>query len=149
MLPPPSYNNSTSVLTKALTPKAVKDLVAATASIPDDVAWAIAGFYVFGDPIKPRLDSCFQLREPFLFLHMLAPVVVKDRFSEAKQWTENIREVLQKSGLIKANYLAITGPESSVAECFGKEDLVRLKALKKKIDPGNVFKHVPANLVDA
>lgn len=50
---------------------------------------------------------------------------------------------MRETGLVKSNYLAILAPDLSVEECFEREDLDRLKALKRKVDPGNVFKNVP------
>jgi hypothetical protein len=47
---------------------------------------------------------------------------------------------------VKANYLAITGPDQSVQDCFENEKFERLKALKRNIDPGNMSKHMPAQL---
>ena len=52
----------------------------------------------------------------------------------------------QMKTAVKANYLAITGPDQSVQDCFENEKFERLKALKRKVDSGNVFKHVPAQL---
>ena len=137
------------MLTNFFTPDAVHALVSSAQSVPDDAAWAIVVQFIFGEPITPRDDSCFQIREPFLFMHVMAPVALEDLNSDSKQWAEGVYNDLKNLGLIKTEYLAIMGPESSAEECFGKEDLARLKALKKKIDPENVFKHVPANLADA
>jgi len=38
------------------------------------------------------------------------------------------------------------GPDLSSKDCFGEEKFERLKVLKK-VNPGNVFKCVPAQLV--
>jgi FAD/FMN-containing dehydrogenase len=53
---------------------------------------------------------------------------------------------MKREGLVKANYLAFSRPDISSKDCFGEEKFERLKASKKKVDPGNVFKNVPAQL---
>jgi FAD/FMN-containing dehydrogenase len=54
---------------------------------------------------------------------------------------------MREVGLVKANYLALMAPDLSVEECFGDAKFESLKALKRKVDPENIFKHVPAQLI--
>ena len=54
---------------------------------------------------------------------------------------------LKQAGCIKANYVAIMSPGMEVRECFGEENFERLGRLKRKVDPGNVFRFVPAELI--
>jgi hypothetical protein len=96
------------------------------------------------EAIKPHPTSSFVLHEKYVFLHALAPVNAKKRLSESIDWTNEIMNQMKTA--VKANYLAITGPDQSVQDCFENEKFERLKALKRKVDSGNVFKHVPAQL---
>jgi Berberine and berberine like len=100
-----------------------------------------------GEAIKPQPTSSFVLRERFVFLHALAPVKDQERLPESIEWTNSILNQMKQAGLVKANYLAIMGPDLSVEDCFGEEKFERLKVLKKKVDPGNIFRNVPAQLV--
>jgi hypothetical protein len=146
MLPPPSHNSSRAVFINGFTPDAVKILAAAAEKIPDGVQWGIGTFPVFGESTKPHPESSFRVREPFGFIHALGPVADPSRVAEGKEWTDGILNELKAAGLVKANYLGILGLDLDVEECFGKENFGRLKALKRKVDPENVFKHVPAAL---
>jgi len=101
---------------------------------------------VRGEGIKPQSSSSFVLREKYVFLHAIGPVKDQERLADSAEWTNGIMNEMKKSGLIKAGYLAIMGLDLSTKDCFGEEKFDRLKALKKKVDPGNVFKHVPAQL---
>jgi hypothetical protein len=147
MLPQASFNSSRSFLITKLSPDAVKVLLTAATNVPEGMQWAIGTFFVGGEAIKPQPTSSFVLRERFVFLHAGAPIPDKERLAESTEWTNAILNQMKDDGLVKANYLAIMGHDLSVQECFGSEKFKRLKALKRKVDPGNVFKHVPAQLV--
>ncbi|KAH7417867.1 hypothetical protein BKA64DRAFT_612641 [Cadophora sp. MPI-SDFR-AT-0126] len=147
MLPPPSYNHSRSFFINKMTPAAVDILSSAVEKIPDGVQFGIGNFFVRGEAIEPRPDSSYRLREPYVFVHALAPVLDPARAEEAVKWPEGIHEKMEEEGLIKANYLAILDEGLSVEKCFGKENFDRLRALKKEVDPENVFRFTPANLV--
>jgi hypothetical protein len=146
MLPPPSHNTSRSVFISSLTPTAVKILTTAASNIPDGVQFGIGTFLVRGEAIRARPESSFRIREPYVFVHALGPVAEESRLEESRTFTDGALNGLKEAGLIKANYLAIMGPDLSTEECFGKESFDRLKALKKKVDPENIFQHVPASL---
>ncbi|KAK0124871.1 hypothetical protein ONS96_008749 [Cadophora gregata f. sp. sojae] len=147
MLPPPSHNHSRSFFISKMTPAAVEILSSATHRIPEGVQFGIGNFFVGGEAIKPRPDSSYRLREPYVFVHALAPLLDPTRIEEAVKWPEGIFAALEKEGLVKANYVAILEEGLSVEECFGKENFERLRALKKRIDPENFFRFTPANLV--
>jgi hypothetical protein len=70
-----------------------------------------------------------------------------NRFEESKKWTDGVYNELTEAGCIKANYLAIMAPGMEVSKCFGKENFERLGRLKRVVDPGNVFRFVPAELI--
>jgi Berberine and berberine like len=146
MLPQASYNSSRSVLIGELSPQAVKVLLTAATNVSDGMEWGIGTFLVMGEAIEPKPTSSFVLRERYVFLHALAPVKDKERLAESIEWTNGILNQMREAGLVKANYLALMAPDLSVEECFGDEKFERLKALKRKVDPENVFKHVPAQL---
>lgn len=149
MLPAPQFNSSRSCLLSSLTSAAVKILGAAVAEIPEGLEWGVGSFLVRGTSTDPahEAESSFVLREKFVFIHALAPVADKERLGESKDWTEGLFNKLKEAGLVKANYLPITAPDLDVKEAFTEDAFERLKILKKKVDPGNVFKHVPAQLV--
>ncbi|KAH7309357.1 hypothetical protein BKA65DRAFT_559570 [Rhexocercosporidium sp. MPI-PUGE-AT-0058] len=146
MLPPPSHNHSRSFFLSKMTPAAVKIFSSAAESIPDGVRFAIANFFVRGEAIKPRPDSSYRLREPYVFVHALAPVLDPSMVEEAREWPEKIFAQIDKEGLVKANYVAILEEDLSVEDCFGKENFERLRALKKKVDPENFFRFTTAQL---
>ncbi|PMD47730.1 FAD-binding domain-containing protein [Hyaloscypha variabilis F] len=146
MLPLASYNSSRSFFISELSTSALQILVAAVTKVPQGMDWGIGLFLVRGEGIKPQPSSSFILREKYVFLHALGPVKEKERLAESKEWTNEIMNEMKKEGLVKANYLAFSGPDISSKDCFGEEKFERLKALKKKVDPGNVFKNVPAQL---
>jgi hypothetical protein len=141
----PSRNTSRSVFINKFTPEAVKIFASAAEKIPDGVQFGIGTFFIFGESTKPHPESPFRVREPFGFVHALGPVSNPGRIEESGEWTNRVFNALKDAGLVKANYLAILGLDLDVEECFGK-NFERLKALKRKVDPGNVFKHVPATL---
>lgn len=147
MLPQASFNSSRSFFIGELSPTAVRILLTAATKVPEGMQWGIGTFIVRGEAIKPQPTSSFVLRERFVFLHALAPVPEKEKLLESIEWTNSILNQMKEAGLIKANYLAIMGHDLSVGECFGQEKFERLKALKIEVDPGNVFKHVPAQLI--
>ena len=146
MLPQASYNSSRSFFISKLSPPAVKILLTAATNVSDGMEWGIGTFLVMGEAIKPQPTSSFVLREEYVFLHALAQVKAKERLFEPIDWKNEIMNQMKKLGLVKANYLAIMGPDLSVEECFGNEKFESLKALKRKVDPGDMFKHVPALL---
>lgn len=146
ILPAPSYSTSRSIFIKNINPTTVKILTSAVEGIPDGVQFGIGTFLVSGEAIRPRPESSFRVREPYVFIHALGPVAEETRLEESRMFTDGVLNAMKEAGLIKANYLAIMAPDLSTEECFGKENFDRLKALKKKVDPGNVFKHVPASL---
>lgn len=146
MLPPPSHNHSRSFFISEMTPAAVDILASATLKIPEAVQFGVGNFFVRGEAIKPRPDSSYRLREPYVFIHALGPVADPSRVHESKDWTEGIYAEMRKEGLVKANYVAILDKGLSVEDCFGKENFERLKALKKKLDPGNFFRYTAAKL---
>ncbi|KAG4432157.1 hypothetical protein IFR05_012349 [Cadophora sp. M221] len=145
MLPPPSHNHSRSFFLSKMTPAAVKILSSAAERIPDGVQFGIGNFFVRGEAIKPHPDSSYRLREPYVFVHALAPVLDPSMAEEAKKWPEDIFANLDKEGLVKANYVAILDEGLSI-ECFSKENFERLKVLKKKVDPENFFRFTAAQL---
>jgi hypothetical protein len=147
MLPPPSYSTSRSVFLHALTPTAISILSSAALKIPEGVQFGMGSFFIFGEPTKPHPESSFFPREPFVFLHALGPVLDPSRFEESRQWTDGVYNELREAGCIKANYLAIMAPGMEVSECFGGEGFERLGRLKRSVDPGNVFRFVPAELL--
>jgi hypothetical protein len=147
MRPKASSNPARSFFISDLSPQAVKILLTATTKVAEGMEWDIGTFLVMGEAIKPQPTSSFVLRERYVFLRALAPVKEKERLAESIEWTNSILKQMKEAGLVKANYLAIMGPDLSVEESFGTENFERLKALKKKVDPRNVFKHVPAQLV--
>jgi len=116
--------------------------------IPEGVQFGIGTFFVRGEAIKPRPQSSFRLREPFVFIHALGPVADPSRVKESKEWTDSVFNEMKEAGLIKANYLAIMGPDLSVKECFGPENFNRLKDLKRRVDPEDIFRHVPATFIE-
>jgi hypothetical protein len=146
MLPPASYNSSRSFFIHSLSPPALKILLTAATNIPAGVEWAIGTFLVRGEAIKPQPTSSFVLREKFVFLHALAPVREEGRLGESRKWTDGILGEMREKGLVKAGHLAISGLDVGVGECFGTETLERLRVLKGRVDPGNLFRHVPAQL---
>jgi hypothetical protein len=146
MLQPPSHSTSRSVFISKLTPPAVDILMRYAECIPDGLNFGIATFLVFGEAIRPTSDSYFPLREPYVFIHALAPAQEESRFDESRVWS-GIAMELMKAGRVRSNYLAIMGPEFSTEDCFGKEKFERLKLLKKRVDPGNMFASVPAMLM--
>jgi len=150
MLPPASYNSSRSFFIPSLSPTALKILLVAATNIPLGVEWAIGSFLVRGEAINPKSQatSSFVLREKFGFLHALAPVKEESRLGESRQWTDGILREMREVGLVKAGYLALSGLDVSVGECFGKSELERLRTLKRRVDPGNLFRNVPAQFVD-
>jgi hypothetical protein len=141
MLPPPSYNTSRSVFLHALTPTAISILSSAALKIPEGVQFGIGTFFIFGEPTKPHPESSF------VFLHALGPVLDPSRFQESREWTDGVYNELKEAGCIKANYLAIMAPGMEVSKSFGEEGFERLGRLKRRVDPGNVFRFVPAELV--
>jgi hypothetical protein len=143
-LPPPSHNTSRSVLISAYTPSAISILTSAAEKIPSDLQFGIGTFLIFNEPIKPRPESSFRLREPFIFIHALAPVADPGRLEESRKWTDGVLNGLKGVGVVKGNYLSIIGRDADVEECFGPESYERLRVLKGRVDPGNVFRHVPA-----
>ncbi|KAE9363836.1 FAD-binding domain-containing protein [Stipitochalara longipes BDJ] len=147
MLPQSSYNSSRSFLISELSPPAIQILLTAATKVSEGMEWGIGTFLVRGEAIKSQPSSSFVLRERYVFIHAIGPVKEKSRLAESKEWTNGIMDEMKKAGLVKANYLAIMGPDLSVEECFGEEKFERLKALKRKVDPKNVFRHVPAQLV--
>ena len=147
MLPPPSHNHSRSFFISKMTPVAVEILSSAVDKIPDGVHFGVGSFFVRGAAIEPRPESSYRLRESYVFVHALAPTSDPARIDEGVQWPEGIFSALEKEGLVKANYVAILDEGLSVEECFGKENYERLKKLKKEVDPENVFRYTPANLV--
>jgi hypothetical protein len=147
MLPQASYNSSRSFFISKLSSEAAKILLTASTKVPESLQWGIGTFFIGGEAIKPQPTSSFLLRERFVFLHALAPVPEKERLTESIEWTNAILNQMKDEGLVKANYLAIMGHDLSVQECFGEEKFERLKAFKWKVDPGNVFKHVPAQFM--
>jgi hypothetical protein len=80
----------------------------------------------------------------FLFLHALTPVKTKESLSNLMDWTNEIMNQMKRAELVKAKYLEIMGLDQSVQDCFENEKFERLKGLNRKVDPGNVFKNVPA-----
>ncbi|KAL2066151.1 hypothetical protein VTL71DRAFT_2222 [Oculimacula yallundae] len=147
MLPPPSHNHSRSFFLSKMTPAAVKIISSATERIPDGVNFATACFLVGGEAIKPHPDSSYRLREPYVFVHALAPVSDPSMVEQSKEWSEKIYEDLQQEGLVMSNYVAILGEGTSVEDCFGKENFERLKVLKKKVDSENFFRFTSAKLL--
>lgn len=147
MLPQSSYNSSRSFFISELSPRAVDILLTAATKVADGMEWGIGTSFVLGEAIKPQPTSSFVLREKFIFIHALAPVKDNERLPESFEWTNSILKQMKEAALVKANYLAIMGPDLSVEECFGSEKFERLKALKRKVDPENVFRHVPAQLL--
>jgi Berberine and berberine like len=147
MLPQASFNSSRSFFISKLSPEAVKILLTTSTKISDGMQWGIGTFFVGGEAIKPQPTSSFLLRERFVFLHALAPVPEKAGLPDSTEWTNDILNQMKNKGLVKANYLAIMGHDLSVQDCFGSESFERLKALKRKVDPRNVFKHVPAQFI--
>jgi hypothetical protein len=145
-LPQASHNTSRSVFINSFTPEAVKIFTSAATAIPEGVQWGIGTFLIFGESTKPHPESSFRVREPFGFIHALGPVSDPSRLEESRKWTDGVLNALRDAGLVKANYLGILGLDLDVEECFGEENFERLKALKRKVDPGNIFKHVPAAL---
>jgi len=146
MLPKSSYSTARSYFISELSPTAIRILLDAASKIPEGTEWAVGTFLVRGEGTKPRPGSSFVLHEKYVFLNSIAPVKGKEGLDDSAKWTNGIMSEMKKAGLIKANYLAIMAPDLSSKDCFGEEKFERLKVLKNKVDPRNVFKHVPAQL---
>jgi len=145
ILPQSLYNSSRSFLISELSHPAVQILLTPATNVPEGMEWGIGTFFVRGEGIKPQPSSSFAFREKYDFLHAIAPVKNKERLAGSVEWTNGIINEMKEAGLIKTNYLAVMGPDLSSKDCFG-EKFERLKVLKK-VNPGNVFKRVPAQLI--
>src|SRR4051812_43039198 len=107
MLPRASYNVSRALFISSYTPEAIAVLASAAEKIPDGEQFGVGSFLIFGDPVKPRPDSSFASREPFVFLHALGPVADESRVGESREWTDGVYHGLQKAGVFRSNYLSI------------------------------------------
>lgn len=91
--------------------------------------------------------ASFGIRKPHMLLeaHSLATDLETKHLGFA--WVESAMDQLQKRGLkMDGGYPNLMMPEESIEKCFGK-NLGKLKALKKKLDPNNVFANAIPSLV--
>ena len=85
------------------------------------------------------LDSCFVLREPHILLH-INTCTTEDKMAEAAEWPEGIVRKLKEAGeVLPEGYVNFMGLDERTDGCFG-ENWERLKAVKKNVDPKNVFR---------
>jgi hypothetical protein len=92
-------------------------------------------------------NSCFGKREPHMFIEILAMNVKHEDKTADYEWGDALEQDLKEKGLVSAGaYAALTEPgraEKGLETFFGR-NLERLREVKRKTDPGNVFSSIPS-----
>jgi hypothetical protein len=102
-----------------------------------------------GVSVTPNHNSCFGKREPHMFIEILAMNLKKDDKDADYNWGDALERDFKEKGLMSTGaYAALTEPgraEKGLETFFGK-NLERLREIKRKTDPGNVFSSIPSSV---
>lgn len=148
--PPEIYTNVRSVYTPLRFSEPLIDLLVSHAQqIPTSPGskTSIVVHSCHGVGINPNPNSCFEKREPHNFIEILAMNLKNKDKTPDYEWADALEKELKEKGLTSTGaYSALTEPgraEKGLETFFGK-NLERLKEVKRKTDPRNVFSSIPS-----
>jgi hypothetical protein len=110
-------------------------------AIPPGRSYNVSAYICHGNITKPNPGACFAntMRKPHILLHINASTD-DEHMHEAREWPEGIVRELKEAGeVLGGGYVNFMGLEEGTSECFG-DNWDKMKALKKKVDGGNLFK---------
>lgn len=108
-------------------------------AIPDGRQYNVIAHIGHGKSTQPNPDSSFATREPHVLFHINACDEL-DRMEEANAWVDGLMKELNATGqALKPVYVSFMGKDENPRDSFGS-NWDRLQALKKLMDPGNVFR---------
>lgn len=93
--------------------------------------------------ISPAPGSVFAAREPHFVVQIITIVQDKENLQKTLAWGSKFQRALQETSadnIVSTSYVSFTSPEEMDPSKIYGENLLFLKDLKKKVDPGNVFK---------
>ncbi|KAL3470008.1 FAD-binding domain-containing protein [Aspergillus californicus] len=94
---------------------------------------------------QPSTGSVFSVREPHCVFEICTIVDNKELLESALAWGREFQAALEKTSadnIVPASYLSFIAPgDFDQAKVFG-QNVSFLRALKERVDPGNVFKAI-------
>lgn len=109
--------------------------------LPPDPCTCFVIQQIHGNAAQPNPGSSFLRREPHFMVEIIASTQDEKAAAACISWQNECYEDMQASGVrFPGSYISITPPGSvSVQEIYGN-NYEKLLGLKRKYDPGNVFK---------
>jgi hypothetical protein len=124
----------------------VADVIAHyTANMPSDphILFDMHELRACSPSARPNPDSVFSAREPHFAVEINTIVEDGEKLEEALNWGRDFRDALRKTGaenLFPVQYLSFMREEEVDHEKTFEAHGSFLRDLKKRLDPGNVFK---------
>lgn len=141
------WGGQRSIYVKTMTPKIIGMLLDAMPNMPASVNISCSMDIVIDHNTCP--PNCFGASSHML-LTFADTVSEEGLLEEASAWSDKLYASLRGSGdsaLLEGSYPPLTRPDDrTAAQLFG-DKWARVRELKRKYDPANVFKNVAPNIV--
>lgn len=135
------YNGIKSLNISELSDKYLDIFAKNSASMPSAGATLVFMHQLHGKATEQHDESCFPTRQPHFVLEILGSTKEEELKEASMKWSKCFYEELKDSGVaMKGGYAALVHPADITPEsCYGN-NWAKLRGLKHKYDPTNVFK---------
>ncbi|GKU22902.1 unnamed protein product [Fusarium langsethiae] len=124
----------------------LKQLIDACESMPVEADCSIAGTILHGKAAQPNALSAFGTRQAHIMFHINAVIEEAGHQDIAIAWADHLVEGVESTGdSIGSTYVSFMESEKDPRGCYG-ENWDRLKAVKRKVDPNDVFRFVHGHI---
>ncbi|XEU99854.1 hypothetical protein FSHL1_005141 [Fusarium sambucinum] len=117
-------------------------LIGACESMPVEADCSITCTILHGKAAQPNALSAFGTRRPHIMFHINAVTEEAAHEDVAIAWADHLVDGIEATGdSIGSTYVSFMESEKDPKGCYG-ENWDRLKAVKKEVDPNDVFRFV-------
>ncbi|KAI6764212.1 hypothetical protein HG530_008001 [Fusarium avenaceum] len=120
----------------------VTQLIDACEAIPQEADCTVACTILHGKAARPNTSSAFGTRRPHIMLHINAVTETAAQEGIAIAWSDHLVDGVEATGdSIGPTYVSFMETGKDARGCYG-DSWDRLRAVKKEVDPDDVFRFV-------
>ncbi|KXH42079.1 hypothetical protein CSAL01_06659 [Colletotrichum salicis] len=137
----PVYVSTRHVSIENFTEKTLAQLTSVCEAMPDEASCTISVNILHGKATRPNAASSFGTRKAHIMFHINA---VTDNASAEKigvEWADSVVNAINSTGeSIGPTYVSFMESTDRAEDCYGS-NWIRLRDIKKSVDPQDVFRH--------
>lgn len=123
------------------TPATVAQLVRMCENMPEEAWCAISLIIAHCKATRPNAAASFGTRKAHILLHINAITDAATHEAIGAGWCDGVVAALEETGeTLGPTYLNFMGLQEPAHRCFSTEAWERLKAVKRRVDPEDVFR---------